>query len=146
MDRLVLLCGEVSHRVNYEKDDKFEKRNPSVGDLNFTVKEAYPLEDALPLLSKGLRIKMMYADPEIKPKVDRIRAAIQKNPGTLPVIIELHYPSGKVLDVDLGPGYRVAGSIAFLSELGKIVPQSETSFRPDARVYLAPREPKPWEM
>ena len=145
VDKLVVLCGEVSHRVNYEKDDKFEKKNPTLGDLNFTVKEAYPMEDALPLMSKGLRIKMMYEDPEIKPKVNRIREAIRKNPGTLPVIIELHYPSGKILDVDLGATYRVAGSISFLSELSKIVPPADTTFRPSDKIYLAPREPKPWE-
>ncbi len=145
VDKLVLLSGEVAYRINYEKDDKFEKKNPTVGDLNFTVKEAYPLEDALPLLSKGLRITMQYEDPEIKPKVNRIRDAIKKNPGTLPVIIELHYPSGKVLDVDLGPEFRVAGSISFLSELSKILPQTDTTFRPSDKVYLAPREPKPWE-
>ena len=145
VDKLVVLCGEVSHRVNYEKDDKFEKKNPALGDLNFTVKEAYPMEDALPLLSKGLRIKMMYEDPEIKPKVNAIREAIKKNPGALPVIIELHYPSGKVLDVDLGAAYRVAGSISFLSELSKIVPPADTTFRPSDKIYLAPREPKPWE-
>lgn len=103
------------------------------------------MEDALPLMSKGLRIKMMYEDPEIKPKVNRIREAIRKNPGTLPVIIELHYPSGKILDVDLGATYRVAGSISFLSELSKIVPPADTTFRPSDKIYLAPREPKPWE-
>ena len=145
VDKLVLLCGEVSHRVNYEKDDRFEKKNPAVGDLNFTVREAYPLETALPLLSKGLRIKMQYADPEIKPKVNRIRDAIRKNPGTLPVIIELHYPSGKVLDVDLGAGFRVAGSISFLSELSKIVPPTDTTFRPEDKIYLAPPKVRPWE-
>ena len=145
VDKLVVLCGEVSHRVNYEKDDKLEKKNPTVGDLNFTVKEAYPMEDALPLMSKGLRIKMMYEDPEIKQKVNRIRDAITKNPGTLPVFIELHYPSGKVLDVDLGATYRVAGSMSFLSELSKIVPPADTTFRPSDKIYLAPREPKPWE-
>jgi len=145
VDQLVLLCGEVSHRVNYEKDDRFEKKNPTVGDLNFTVKEAYPLEKALPLLSKGLRITMQYEDPDIKTKVNGIRAAIRKNPGTLPVVIELHYPSGRILDVDLGAEFRVAGSIAFLSELSKIVPQTDTSFRPTDKIYLAERERRPWE-
>ena len=145
VDKLVLLCGEVSHRVNYEKDDKLAKKNPTLGDVNFTVREAYPLEIGLPLLSKGLRISMEYTDPEIKAKVNRIREAITKNPGSLPVIIELHYPSGKVVDVDLGKDYRVAASIAFLSELAKVVPQSETSFRPSDKVYLEPPKPKPWE-
>ena len=145
VDQLVLLCGEVSHRINYEKDDKIDKRNPTVGDLNFTVKEAYPLADALPLLSRGLRIKMQYEDPEIRAKVNRIREAITKSPGRLPVIIELHYPSGKVLDVDLGEQYRVAASMTFLSELSKVVPQQDTSFRPSDKVYLVEREPRPWE-
>ena len=145
VDKLVLLCGEVAHRINYEKDDKFEKKHPTVGDLNFTVKEAYPLEKALPMLSKGLRIKMQYVDPEIRAKVNRIRETIKKNPGNLPVLIELHYPDGRVLDVDLGAEYRVGCSIAFLSELGKIVPPSDTSFRPSDKVYLAPPKPRPWE-
>ena len=145
VDKLVLLCGEVSHRINYEKEDKLDKKNPTVGDLNFTLREAYPLEAAMPLLSTGLRVKMQYADPEIKAKVDAIRAAILRNPGALPVLIELHYPTGKVIDVDLGPQYRVATTIGFLSELGKIVPQAETSFAPSDKVYLEPPKPKPWE-
>ncbi len=145
LDKLVLLCGELSHRITYEKDDKVEKKNPIVGDLNFTVREAYPLEEALPRLSQGLRIKMQYADPEIKAKVDHIRAAITKNPGRLPVIIELHYPNGKILDVDLGAEFRVAGSIAFLSELSKIVPQADTTFRPSDKIYLEPPKARPWE-
>ena len=145
VDKLVLLSGEVSHRINYEKDDKFEKKHPKVGDLNFTVKEAYPLEDALPLLSSGLRIKMQYTDPEIKAKVNSIRDSIRHNPGKLPVFIELHYPTGKVLDVNLGNEFKVAISMAFLSELAKIVPQTDTSFRPSDKIYLAPPKPRPWE-
>ena len=145
VDSLVCLCGEISRRVNYGKDDKFEKRNPEIGDYNFTVKEAYPIDGALPLLSKGLRIRMEYADPEIKPKVNRIRESILRNPGQLPVIVELHYPSGKVVDVDLGPKYRVSGTMSFFSELAKVVPQGDQTFRPSDKVLLAPREPKPWE-
>ena len=144
VDQLVMVCGEVSHRVTYAKED-VHKEHPQVGDLSFTVKEAYPLEHALPLVSKGLRIKMQYVDPEIRAKVNRIREAIVKNPGKLPVIIELHYPTGRVLDVDLGEGFRVAGSLSFLSELSKIVPQADTTFRPEPKIYLAAREPKPWE-
>ena len=144
VDQLVLVCGEVAHRVTYAKED-VHKEHPQVGDLNFSVKEAYPLEDALPVISKGLRIKMRYEDPEIREKVNRIRDAIQKSPGSLPVLIELHYPSGKVLDVDLGPGFRVATTVGFFSELAKVVPQSDFSFRPDGQLTLAPRERKPWE-
>jgi DNA polymerase III alpha subunit len=144
VDRLVLLCGEVSRRVNYEKDDKIEKRNPTLGDYNFTVREAYPLEDALPFLSKGLRIRLKQDDPGLKDKVSRLRSVVVGNPGKLPVVIELHYPNGGVVDVELGEAYRVGVDIAFLSELAKIVPQSDTSFAPEPKIYLAPPERRPW--
>ena len=140
-DQLVMVCGEVAHRVVYAKDDAGRER-PQVGELGFTVKEAYPIETALPMLSKGLRIRLRYEDPELGAKVGRIREAILKHPGALPVLLEFRYPNGRVLDVDLGPGLRVAASLAFLSELSKVVPQADTTFRPDAKIYLAPREAK----
>ena len=143
---LLLLCGEVSRRVNYEKDDKVEKKNPSVGDYNFTVKEAYPLGNALAQISKGLRISLHYSDPAVKEKVCRIRDAVQANPGALPVLVEFRYGDGRVVEVDLGPSCRVGCTVAFLISLGKIVQQSDHSFRPDDRIYFAPREPRPWEM
>ena len=143
--QLVMVCGEVTHRTNYDKEDSHKER-PQVGDLSFSVKEVFPLTEALPAVSEGIRIRMAYADPELRAKVNRIREAIHKSPGGLPVVIELRYPGGKVLYVDLGPEFRVAVSLGFLSELDKIVPQSDTSFRPDAKMSLAPKEPKPWEV
>jgi len=143
VDGLVMLCGEVSHRVSYDKNDVL-KEHPIVGDINFTVREAYSLEEALPLLSDGLVIKMEYTDPEIKAKVGRIRDAIKKNAGKLPVAIDLHYPNGRTLKVDLGGEFRVAGKMSFLSELGKVVPQTDTSFRPRSDVYFDKPERK-WE-
>lgn len=143
IDSLVLVCGELSHKTTYAKDDAFHE-NPQVGDLNFTVKEAYPLEEAMPLLSKGLRLRLHYEDPELKRKIVAIRAVLDKNPGSLPALIELHYPNGRVMDIDLGPGFRVAVNLAFLSELDKVLPASEVSFHPDSRIYLEAREPPPW--
>jgi hypothetical protein len=40
---------------------------------------------------------------------------------------------------------RVSASIGFLSELAKTVPQTDTEFRPEDKIYLAPPERKPWE-
>ena len=145
VDKLVLLCGEVSRRVNYEKDDKIEKKKPELGDYNFTVREAYPLEDALPLLSKALRIRLRQDDPELEGKVSGLKSAIASHPGRLAVVIELHYPSGGVVEINLGDAFRVGIGIAFLSELAKIIPQSDTSFAPEEKIYLAPPERKPWE-
>ena len=145
IDRLVLLCGEVSRRVNYEKDDKLEKRNPQLGDYNFTVREAYPLADAMPLLCDALHIRIKHEDPAFQDKLSQLRTAIVGNPGTLPVIIELVYPDGGMAQVNLGDSYRVGVDIAFLSELSKIIPPSDASFAPNDKIYLAPREQKPWD-
>ena len=144
VNQLVMVCGEVAHKTVYAKEDTAKMR-PGVGDIAFTLKEAYPLEEALPIVSKGLAIKMSYEDPDLKRKVDAIREAITRSPGSLPVMIELHYPSGKIVDVDLGLHFRVAVTLSFLSELDKIIPQSDASFRPSDQLLLAPREPKPWE-
>ncbi len=143
VDNLVLVSGELAHKVVYDRED-IHREHPQVGDLSFTIKEAYALEDALPLVSKGLRIKMHYEDSEIKNKVNTIRESILRSPGKLPVIIELHYPDGRIVDVDLGEKYRVGVTLAFLSELEKVAPQSDTSFRPEDKIYLTPKPAKPW--
>ena len=145
LEQLVVVCGEVTYRTTYANDDP-QKLNPQLGDLSFSAKEVYPLATALPLISKGLRFKMRYEDPEIKAKVNAVRDSILRSPGNFPVLVELHYPNGRILDVDLGPGFRLNPTLSFLSEFEKIVPQTDLSFRPDERVSLAPREPKPWEM
>ena len=144
-DQLVMLSGEVAHRVNYEKDDRQEKRHPSVGDINFTVREARPLSDALGIVSKGMRIRLKSDDPEAASKAARIRELALRHPGPLRVFIEVYYPDGTQVELDLGHDARVAVTISFLSELAKVVPQSDTAFCPDDRVYLDPPEPKPWE-
>ena len=145
VDQLVMLSGEVAYRVNYGKDDREAKKHPEVGDLNFTVREARPLSEALSELSTGLRIRLKYDDPELADKAVRIREAVMKSPGRLPVLLVVVHPDGTQVEVDLGPFAHVAVSVGFLSELAKIVPQADTSFRPNDKVYLDPPERKPWE-
>ena len=145
VDQLVMLSGEVSYRVNYEKDDKIDKKNPTVGDLNFTVREARPLTDALMELSKGLTIRLRYDDPDFADKAKRIRDAATKNQGALPILLDVFYSDGTQVVIDLGPDARVAVTVSFLSELAKIVPQSDTAYCPNDKIYLDPPERKPWE-
>lgn len=142
VDNLVMLCGEISHRINYEKDDKIEKKNPTLGDLNFTLKEAYPLSAILPQVSKSLKIKMKYEDDALGEKVSKIYDIAQKHKGSLPVAIELHYTDGTVVDIDLGPLSRVDCNMEFLAEIAKIVPQGDTTFSPCEKIYFAPPEEK----
>ena len=145
LDQLVMVCGDVSHRTVYEKED-VRRENPSVGEVSFQVREAYPLEEALPMVSKRLKITMRYDDPELKEKMSRLGEAARKSPGGLPISVCFEYGDGTVVDVDLGPQGRVACGIGFLSELAKVAPQSDTSFSPEDRTTLASPEPKPWEM
>ena len=143
VDKLVMLCGEVSRRVNYEKDDKLEKKNPTLGDYNFTVKEAYPIGDALAVLSTGLRVRVRYADEHAEGRLAKVKEVALRNPGRLPLVLRFEYPDGEVLGID--SGLRVDVSMAFLSELAKTVPSSDVLYPCDPKVYLAPPEPKPWE-
>ncbi len=143
VDQLVVLCGEISRRVNYGKDDKVEKRSPDVGDYNFTVREAYPLEAALPHLSKGLTVRFDFAAPGLRDELTRLKAAADAHPGHFPLFLRFVYPSGQVVTVDTN--VRVACTISFLSQLAKVVPMARTDFDCNDKVYLAPPEPKPWE-
>ena len=144
-DQLVMVCGDVSHRTVYDKED-VRKENPKVGDITFQAKEAYPLEEALPMVSKGLKVNMRYDDPDLKTKMDRLGKAVRNSPGRLQVLVDFEYGDGTLVEVNLGDLGRVACAIGFLSELAKIAPQSDTSFSPEDKTVLAPPEPKPWEM
>ena len=143
VDKLVMLCGEVSRRVNYEKDDKLEKKNPTLGDYNFTVKEAYPIGDALAVLSTGLRVRVRYEDEGAADRLAKVKDIALRNPGRLPLVFRFEYPDGNVLGID--SGLRIDVSMAFLSELAKSVPSSDVLYPCDSKIYLAPPEPKPWE-
>ena len=136
VDRLVLVCGEVSHRTVYDKEDIL-KENPRVGDISLQIKEAYPLEVALPMATKSLTLKLRYDDPELCDKIGRLNAAANKNHGKLPLHVELICDDGTLVEIDLGPLGRVGCTIDFLSELAKIVPQSDTSFSPESKISLA---------
>ncbi len=143
-DRLVLVCGEVTHRANYDKEDVL-RQNPTPGDISFSVKEVYPLEKAMPLFTKGVHIRLRYEDPDLKRKFESIRDAAEKNKGDSPVFVELRYENGTVVSLDLGPACRAAVNIGFLSLLAKVVPQADVEFRPEDKTTLVVREPPPWE-
>ena len=144
VDQLVMVCGEITRRTNYDKDD-LHRENPAAGDVTFAVKEVYPLETAMPLVSKGVTLKLRRDDPALADKVAQIRAAAQANPGQFPLALNLLYPAGTLVKVDLGPACRTSVNIGFLSLLAKAIPQNDCEYRPEDSVSLAPREPKPWE-
>ncbi|MBO7721814.1 MAG: DNA polymerase III subunit alpha [Kiritimatiellae bacterium] len=136
VDRLVLVCGEITHRTNYERDDAY-RENPSPGDVAFSVKEVYPLETAFPMISKGVTLRLGYDDPGLRAKIETARDAAANNPGAAPVLADLKYADGGIVSLDLGPACRAAVNVGFLSMLSKTFAQAEIEFNPDDKMSLA---------
>ena len=141
---LVLVVGELAHKPVYDKED-VKRLNPQVGDVSFSLKEAYLLEEAMPILSKGLRIRIDASDPKCAEKAEAIKMAICRNPGKLPVFFEIHH-EGNIIDLSLGQSYSVAVTLSFLSELDKVVSQQDINFAPSDDFSLVQRDVMPWEM
>ena len=138
-DELVLVCGDVAHRATYAKEDT-QRANPQLGDVVFTVKEVYPLSTAIPCVSDALHIKLRYDDDALQEKIAALRATLAQSPGALNIHLALHYPSGRVVEINLGEGYRVGVTLAFLSALEKVVPQRDVSFKPNTNISFMSRE------
>ena len=145
VDQLVLITGEITHRALYDKED-LRHENPRVGDVSFAVREAYPVADALPMISKKMLVRLRTDDPNLMKKVEAIRESARKNPGKLPIYVKIRYPDRTAVDLDLGPSCHVGVNISFLSELAKTLDMSDVTFRLNSSMMLAPPEPKPWEM
>ena len=116
-DQLVMVTGEIAHKAVYAKDD-VRREHPQIGDLSFTIKEAMPLEDAMPMVSKGLTVRLDSADPDTPRRAAALNEAVAKSPGLLPVRIELDH-EGRTVEVELG-----------LSD----------------ELVIVPRAPMPWEV
>ena len=139
-----MVTGEIAHKAVYAKDDTAKER-PLVGDLAFTIKEARALEDALPALSRGMKVRLDCADPEAPRRAAAVYAAAERSPGNLPLHLEIRHSSGRIVDAVLPDECRVAVTLSFLSELDKAVGQGCISFGLSDELQLAPRAPMPWE-
>jgi len=135
VDKLVLVCGEITHRTVYDKDDAAKER-PTPGDVQFSVKEAYPLEDAMPLLTRKITFSLDRDDPGFLEKISAIKAAADANPGLANLALQVSVGSSSV-DVALGDACRAAVGVSFLSMVAKAVAQTDIAFAPEPRIYLA---------
>ena len=135
VDKLVLVSGEITHRTVYDKDDAAKER-PAPGDIQFSVKEAYPLEEAIPLVTKGIAFSLDRDDPEFSAKLAAIKAAVDANPGLANLFIKVSI-GGSAVDVSLGEACRASVGISFLSMVAKAIPQSGISFSPERQIYFS---------
>ena len=136
-DQLVVVCGEVTHRTNYEKED-VHKEHPTPGDISFSVKEAYPAEEAMPLISKALHVRIDSADPAAEARTKGVVDVVMRHPGALPMQADVAFGGGRIAEVEFGQAHRVAVTVGFLSELAKAVPLGDVSSSPDDRIYFEP--------
>ena len=143
VDQLVVLCGEISRRVTYAKDDRERKGVPEVGDYNFTVKEAYLAGDALAQLSQGIRLRLKFGAEDTERTAKAIRELAVSSPGSLPLLLDIVCDDGRVFTADTD--LKVDCSMGFMSRLAKIVEPSAVSFGCSDKVYLAPPPPRFWE-
>jgi len=143
---LILLSGEVARRIDYGENDKTLKSSPIVGDYAFTVKEVYPLEEALEKLKLTLSISLEYDDQGLIEKVDEIKRIAVDSPGAIPVKIKLSYGGDNVVDIDLGSNFKVNPSMDFLSKLGKVTSQKALHFTlSNDKIYLDESPRKRWQ-
>ncbi|MBP5791170.1 MAG: DNA polymerase III subunit alpha [Kiritimatiellae bacterium] len=133
-DSLVLVCGEISHRALYDNADT-AKEHPQLGDLSFSVREAYLLEDGIPGASSGLRLRMDVGDPKFGEKAAALRRLADLYPGKLDVEASLSFPDNSRVDMAFGEENRVAVNIGFMSEIAKILPQGDMDWRPKDGIY-----------
>ena len=136
-DQLVVVCGEVAHRTNYEKED-VHKEHPTPGDISFSVKEAYPAEEAMPLISKSLHVRIDSSDPAAEARTKGVVDVVMRHPGALPMQADVAFGGGRIAEVEFGQAHRVAVTVGFLSELAKAVPLGDVSSSPDDRIYFEP--------
>ena len=130
----VLICGELVHRTN--RDTREEEEG-----IQFLVREAYPLAEGIATFSTCLHVDLRYEDPALAEKVKAAREAAAGNPGSLPIRINVKYPTGAVVSVDLGGGVRPTE--ALLAELGKIAAKDDWGVDVRSEIFAEPPE-KRW--
>jgi DNA polymerase-3 subunit alpha len=125
----VLLCGELVHRTN--RDTREEEEG-----IQFLVREAYGLADGIATFSNCLYVCLRYDDPDVADKLQKVRAAVEANPGSLPVHVRLGYKDGTTVTVALEGGARPTE--AMLSEIGKIAEKEEWGLDVKPDIFAAP--------
>ena len=137
VDQPVLVCGELSHRT--DRDTKEE-----TPEIQFIVREAYPLEDGICKFATGLCLSARYEDPNLLARAAAIKALAATYPGKVKVSFELTWANGRKAEIDSGIG-GVRPTPEFLAELEKIQKGDGYRLTTVKDIFLQPPEPKRWE-
>lgn len=136
VDKPILLCGDVMHKTDRET-------RAELSDVQFIVREAYPLEEGVRRFSKAIHVRAAYEDPKLVEKATALKNLAERFPGHVRMVVDLEYADGKRVEIDTGiPGVAPEGE--FFTALEKIVADG---YRLDAikDFFLEAPESKPWE-
>ncbi len=136
VDRPVLVCGELSHRV--DRDTRVE-----IDELQFIAREVYPLEEGINAFSTAVVVAMRYEDPCLAERAAQLKDLGTRFPGALALKLELSYADGHQVLVDLKHG--IAPCDEFFVALGKIVSREHYRLEVKKAIFAEPPERKPWE-
>jgi DNA polymerase III alpha subunit len=137
VDQPVLLCGELAHRTN--RDTRAEEP-----DLQFVVREAYPLATGLKKFSSALHVTMRYTDATLVERATALKALAAAHPGGVKVLLDLVWPNGTTTEVDSGiQGVELTDE--FLTELGRLQKGDPYRLKTIKDIFLEPPEPRKWE-
>ena len=131
------MCGELSHRT--DRDTKEE-----TPEIQFIVREAYPLVDGISKFATGLCLSARYEDPNLLARAEAIKNLAAAHPGNVKVSFELTWANGRKAEIDSGIG-GVKPTPEFLAELERIQKGDESRLTTVKDIFLQPPEPKRWE-
>jgi hypothetical protein len=137
VDQPVLVCGELSHRQ--DRDTKEE-----TPEIQFIVREAYPLAEGIRKFSTGLHLSVRYEDPNLLARAAALKELAAAHPGGVKMSLDVTWANGRTAEIDCGAG-GVNPTPEFLAALEKIQKGDDYRLTTVKDVFLQPPEQKRWE-
>ena len=137
----ILLCGEIGHKT--QNSGNVDERGKVIWEevpdaLSFTVREAYPLEEATEKFATAIRVRLKYEDPELAAKAKKVCEIAAAHPGSLPLEFAVKYPSDTVVTVTTK--IKVRPDESLLDEFSKL--SKGFGYRAIPDIYLEKPEPR----
>ena len=143
IDKPVLVCGEVSHRL---MRDKTKPRSEwEEGDVQIVLNELYSLEKGAASFARSLHVTAHYEDNNLNERIAALKKLVESHPGRVPVVLEIKYANGICVSVELDESMKIALTSDFLFELDKVQRGETYSLKTIKEIYLEAPEKKPWE-
>ncbi len=137
----ILLCGEIGHKT--QNSGNVDERGKVIWEevpdaLSFTVREAYPLEEATEKFATALRVRLKYEDDSLVEKARSACEIARAHPGNLPLEFAVKYPANTVVTVTTD--LKVRPDESLLDALSSV--SRNFGYRAIPDIYLEKPEPR----